>query len=516
MNMQTQSEFVRLINNEPLTLACSALADFLWDDFVRDTRPVVKYLIDQYNIQQLSRFGKELFDRLYSGDNVKWLVTEDAYEEYFRKVCNGDSSAIPTGYKPENGIWYAIMSDLGQTAAWPELLRRCVGNQFNAGNNAVTLLNRLSEVLQEIIEEELFDVQLLTAAGQKLEQLRQEYQDAKAKGDTEAAEQARKAGKALNQAINDAIQQAAEQIKPQTDLIVDQTIKDSDETNEAISSLHGVEAGTGRNTGDLKTKRDLADKLRNNKRLKELAVKLGALRKIWAQRKRAKKASANYESITGATFSSDVVRAFPAELALAATPQGRALFALKFSQKTILTKDYTAHQNNLGKGPVVMYIDVSGSMSGEPELWSKAIAFVVAEEALKENRKVYINLFDTRIDQSIELKPKSANTSSLLDFVATWTLGGGTSFNAVIGHAVDHGCKDARADVLMITDGHSDVNEILERRLKAFKQSTGTQWSTVCINTEVPKVCGKFSDEMYSVNVYNTEGSVDVIQKCLR
>ena len=142
MNMQTQSEFVRLINNEPLTLACSALADFLWDDFVRDTRPVVKYLIDQYNIQQLSRFGKELFDRLYSGDNVKWLVTEDAYEEYFRKVCNGDSSAIPTGYKPENGIWYAIMSDLGQTAAWPELLRRCVGNQFNAGNNGSAALRR--------------------------------------------------------------------------------------------------------------------------------------------------------------------------------------------------------------------------------------------------------------------------------------------------------------------------------------------------------------------------------------
>jgi uncharacterized protein with von Willebrand factor type A (vWA) domain len=516
MNMQTQSEFVRLTNNEPLTLACSPLADFLWEDFVRDTRPVVKYLIDHYKIGQLSRFGKELFDRLYNADNVKWLVSEEAYEEYFRKVCDGDSSAIPTGYKPENGIWYAIMADLGQTAAWPELLRRCVGNQFNAGNNAVNLLNKLSEVLQDAIEEGLFDVQLLTAAGDKLEQLRQAYQDAKAKGDEKAADEARKAGKALNQAINNALQQAAEQIKPQTDSIVDQTIEKSDETNEAISSLHGVEVGTGKNANDLKAKRDLADRLRNNKRLKELAIKLGALRRIWVQRKRAKKATANYEAITGATFGNDVTKAFPAELALAATPQGRALFALKFSQKTILTKDYTANQNNLGKGPVVMYIDVSGSMGGEPELWSKAIAFVVAEEALKENRKVFIHLFDTRIDQSIELKPKASNTMALLDFVATWTLGGGTSFNAVISHAVDHGCKDARADVLLITDGHSDINENLERRLKLFKQSTGTQWSTVCINTEVPAVCKKFSDDMYSVNVYNTESSVDVIQKCLR
>jgi uncharacterized protein with von Willebrand factor type A (vWA) domain len=237
---------------------------------------------------------------------------------------------------------------------------------------------------------------------------------------------------------------------------------------------------------------------------------------VWLQRKRAKSASANYEAITGATFSNDVTKAFPAELALAGTPQGRALFALKFSQKTILTKDYTAQQKNLGKGPVVMYIDVSGSMSGEPELWSKAIAFVVAEEALKENRKVFINLFDTRIEHTVELIPKSNNLSTMLDFIGTWILGGGTSFNAVLSHAVDKGCRDSRADILMITDGHSDINETLKRKVNTFKAATGTQWSTVCINTDIPDVCRGFSDEVYSVNVYNTEKAVDAIQKCLR
>lgn len=516
MNFETQSEFIRLVNNEPLTLACSALADFLWDDFIRDSRPVVTYLIDHHNIKQLSRFGKEIFDRLYNGDNVKWLISEEAYEQYFRKVCDGDSSAIPEGYKPENGIWYAIMSDLSQAAGWGDLLTRCVGNQFNAGNNAVNILNKLSEVIQNAIEEQQFDVSLLTAAGEKLQQLREQYQAAKDAGETKKAEEARRAGKALNQAINEALQQALERLQPQTNQIVDQVIKDSDETNEALSTLHGVEAGKGQKLNDLKEKQELANKLKNNKKLKELTKKLGALRRVWTQRKRAKKTSASYESITGATFSNDVTKAFPAELALAGTPQGRALFALKFSQKTILTKDYTAHQNNLGKGPVVMYIDVSGSMSGEPELWSKAIAFVIAEEALKQKRKVWISLFDTRVDQTVELRPGDNNLRTLLDFVGAWTLGGGTSFNAVLSHAVDKGCKDQRADVLMITDGHSDVNENLKRRVKAFKTNTGTQWSTVCINTDVPDVCREFSDDVYSVNVYNTENTIDAIQKCLR
>ena len=86
--MKNQTEFIRLLNNEPLTLSCSALADFLWDDFIRDARPSVRYLIDVHNIKQLSRFGKELFDRLYNGDNVTWLVQEQDYEDYFRKVWN--------------------------------------------------------------------------------------------------------------------------------------------------------------------------------------------------------------------------------------------------------------------------------------------------------------------------------------------------------------------------------------------------------------------------------------------
>ena len=297
---------------------------------------------------------------------------------------------------------------------------------------------------------------------------------------------------------------------------MDEVLKDSDSLNEALSNLHGVEPGEGRHGTDLQAKRDLAQRLKGNKKLRELTTKLGALRRVWAQRKREKKTAATYEAVTGATFSNDVTKAFPVEIALAASPQGRALFAMKFAQKTILTKDYTANTKQLGKGPVVMYIDVSGSMGGEPELWSKAIAFVIAEEALKENRKVYINLFDTRIDQTVELKPKTPNTKTLLDFVGTWTLGGGTSFNAVIAHALDHGCKDPRADVLMITDGHSDVTEILRRRLDVFKKQTGMQWSTVCINSDIPDVCKTFSDEMYSVNVYNTENTVDAIQKCLR
>lgn len=516
MNLTTQTEIVRIANNEPLTLVCSALADFLWDDFIRDSRPLVTYLIDHYKIKQLSRFGKELFERLYSADNVNWLISEDSYEDYFRKVCNGDTTAIPEGYKPENGIWYSIMSDLSQAAAWPELLKRSVGDQFNAGNNAVNIINELSEVIEQAIQQGQFNTHLLVNGENKLAELRQQYKEALEKGDVNKANELRMEGKLLNQAINEAIQNTKTMIQSNSHKIIDNAIKQNDKINEALNTLHGDQKGIGSHKPDLESKKQLAKTIKNNKELKNLIKKLGALRRIWAERKKARKTSDKYEAITGACFDADITKAFPAEVALAATPEGRALFALKYSQKTLLTKDYTAHRKDIGKGPIVMYVDVSGSMSGESEVWSKAISVVVAEEALKENRDVQIHLFDTHIDSSVYLNSNRKNNDELINFICTWSLGGGTSFNAVLAHALDHAKIDDRADVLMITDGNSEVHDNFIRRLNNFKQQTGVQWSTVCINSNVPAICNIFSDEIYSVNLSDPNNAVDCIQRCIR
>jgi uncharacterized protein with von Willebrand factor type A (vWA) domain len=266
----------------------------------------------------------------------------------------------------------------------------------------------------------------------------------------------------------------------------------------------------------LQTKRDLAEKLQRNPKLKALAKKLGALRKVWQERKRAKITKSTYEAINGAVFSNDITRAFPVELALAGSNEGKLLFALKYSQKTLLTKDYNAHRKDIGKGPIIMYVDTSGSMGGEPEVWSKAISFVISEEALKENREVQIYLFDTRIEQGVTLKGNRKTNKELLDFVGTWHLGGGTSFNSVICHAVELTKTQDRSDILLITDGYSDVRDSNMRALRSLKQRTGAMWSTICIGTHVPDIVHEFSDEAYAVDISAHAETIDVIQKCIR
>jgi len=130
MNNQTHNELVRLADHEPLVLVVSALSDFLWDDFVRDTSPRVNYLMDRYDIRQLSRFGKELFEHLYRGEDVTTLVSLEEAEKYFRAKQNGEDPAFPSGYKPENAFWTGLMNDIVNSPAWSFLEQRCVGDQF--------------------------------------------------------------------------------------------------------------------------------------------------------------------------------------------------------------------------------------------------------------------------------------------------------------------------------------------------------------------------------------------------
>ena len=163
-----------------------------------------------------------------------------------------------------------------------------------------------------------------------------------------------------------------------------------------------------------------------------------------------------------------------------------------------------------------MYVDVSGSMRGSLEIWSKAITFVIAEEALKEKREVHVNLFDTQITESVVLKPDRKNNAELIDIVGVWSLGGGTSFNAVLSHAGPSLAANKDADVLMITDGRAEVSDPWVKAVNNAKTSTGSQWTTLCLDMSQPPVCYRFSDEVYAVNTSKAAEAIDVIQKSLR
>jgi uncharacterized protein with von Willebrand factor type A (vWA) domain len=513
-NLNFEKDFISLCDNEPLTLICGPLADFLWEDFARDSRPVVRYLADQFNLKQLSRFGKEVFDRLYNTDDVQWLVSLDAFEEYFRAVCNGDTATFPKGYKTENGMWWGIMSDLTNAPNWLHILNHAGGNQFAAGNCAVSILNQISDVIDEMIEESVIDIQAMNQMSSKLESLRQQVADALSSGDTEKAEKARSEARKIAEQFNEALQNVHNYVSVQTQQILENAQNDSEQIQDDLNTLAGNVDGEGSNVGKLSEKKELAKKLRNNRQLRQICKKLGALKQAWSQRKRAKQSKASYEAIVGAEFSNNVLKAFPTELALASTDAGRKLFALKYSQRTLLTKSYDAKRTDLDRGPICVYMDSSGSMSGDREIWAKAVALAIIEQAREDNREVQVHLFDNRIGLSQTFKP-SQKCVDAIDFVLSWHLAGGTSFEAVLQHAMKSKINKA-ADVLMITDGFSNTNQSTRNQFKCFCDSTGTQMTTIVIGDGDASECRLFSDNVFAVNNLSMDATADSLVKAIR
>lgn len=514
MDNKALHEYIRLLDSAPLVVAVSALADYLWEDFVRETKPSVHYLIDRYDIRQLSRFGKEIFECLYQGGNVTPLVSLAEAEEYFCAKQEGFDPPFPAGYKPEFAFWIGLLNDLCNSPAWPTLALHCVGNQFNSGNNAVCLLNELSEIIEEQIELGQLPTELLAHSAEKLNELREAFIQAKKQGKDLEANELRQQGKQLSQAVEQVLNEAREKLQPKVAEAVERAKKEADELEDTMSALAGTDIGQGHHSGDLQEKQALARKLSRNKKLRQLASRLGGLRRAWNDRRRAKKTQTNYSDIVGAKFSDEVTKAFPIEIALAATQEGRALFALKYSQKTLLTKDYEAKSKDVDKGPVVMYIDISGSMAGESELWSKAIAFIVADECLKQKREIQIHLFDARVCNSLVLDSSRKNNTELLNFILTWRTAGGTSFTAVMEHAMTKAHIDPKADILLITDGQANVPDAFVRRLNNFKEEQGINFYAFCIGTEAD-VLQQFSDEVHVVDPQNDPESSKVFQQVL-
>jgi len=512
--MNTKNDFLRLAEADPLVLNVSALGSFLWDDFVRDSMPQIKYIEELYDLKQLSRFGKELFDYMYNGGEVTTLVSLDDVEQYFQAKQDEEEPDYPKGYKPENAFWLNLFSEICNSAAWNELIKYSVGDQFISGNNAMNILNDLSKLIQkQITDGELPDD--LGKVQKELEIIRNEFTEARKRGDLKLAAEKRIKGKDLVKQTESLSKKAVEQLKPEIERSVDKVKEESKDLKEAFKQLAGCHAGVGTHLNDINEKKKLSKKFKQNKNLRQLIKKLGALRTAWRERKKAVAARSNYSDIVGAKFSNEVVKAFPTELALTGTEAGRALFALKYAQKTILTKDYEAKTKNLCKGPVVLYVDISGSMMGLTETWSKAISMVVAEDCLQQKREVQIHLFDTCIQKSITLQPGGKDNNELLDFILSWVTQGGTSFGAVLDHAMSKAVIREKADVLMITDGQSQVSEAYLKRIKEFKSTKGIQWTAFVIGVE-DHWCYKFCDYVHDVDVNCEASNAKLFQESLR
>jgi von willebrand factor, type A len=172
------------------------------------------------------------------------------------------------------------------------------------------------------------------------------------------------------------------------------------------------------------------------------------------------------EEISGIKLGKSIEYLLPNELALLNDSELEELFNLKYIEEKLMLFDYDSYTNvekektvedfvesekDEEKGPIIICVDTSGSMSGAPERIAKAIAFCISSKAISENRPCLLINFSTSIEV-IEFNKFNLFTD-ILNFLKK-SFNGGTDLIPALKYSLDkiENEKFEKADVLILSD----------------------------------------------------------------
>jgi uncharacterized protein with von Willebrand factor type A (vWA) domain len=160
----------------------------------------------------------------------------------------------------------------------------------------------------------------------------------------------------------------------------------------------------------------------------------------------------------------------------------------------------------VGKGPIVVTVDESGSMSGEPIATAKALALAMAWIARSQKRWCCLCGFSGGTEGTYcVLPPGRWDENALCDWL-THFFSGGTELDIPIEvlpkkwpALVESGMKRGKADILMITDAVVKLKPEQERSFNEFKQAEQVKMTAIVIRDK-PGDLARIADEVFRVN----------------
>ncbi len=201
----------------------------------------------------------------------------------------------------------------------------------------------------------------------------------------------------------------------------------------------------------------LAERIRRSNILRQLAKIAGKFRNLALSTQRTKIERGN-EEVYSVEMGDRIDLMLPQEMINMCDAQLEIELFRRISNRGIL--QYALRdRKKLTKGPIVCCIDNSGSMSGDREVWSKAVALGLLEICNLQKRKfVGIHFSHGSNIKTFEFEPNKYSLNQVLDFVE-WFFNGGTDFEKPLDVAADMVDMNPRADIIMITDGECDVSD---------------------------------------------------------
>ncbi|MGO9263807.1 MAG: VWA domain-containing protein [Candidatus Binataceae bacterium] len=264
---------------------------------------------------------------------------------------------------------------------------------------------------------------------------------------------------------------------------------------------------------------ELGRHLARNKRLGELARLVGRFKQD-ARALRRRTLDRGVAEAYDIERGNELGHLIPAELIALHHPGLRADFLRRLLEGQILQYRLREDEQK-GKGPMVVCIDVSSSMQGDKELWAKAVSLTLMDIARRQRRLFRAVLFSSGPEslRVIDLNSQRRYQPELPKVLemAEYFPGGGTDFQAPIDAAMAllEDKKLKRGDIVVITDGECSVAPEWLAHLRERKEELKFTIFAVLVDVGSSELStlAQFSDQVTSVKKLTVESSREIFLK---
>lgn len=264
-------------------------------------------------------------------------------------------------------------------------------------------------------------------------------------------------------------------------------------TTSVSNGLNGIKPGLGsappahehEHTGRMQ----LAARVMGDPRLQKVMRIAGRLQRQAAAKKMTKGQN-GCTTMVGVELGDDLTRVLPTELATMRPGSKLRLLTLARFAERRLQQYKMSGEEPLGRGPITVLLDESGSMHGECSEWAAAIALACIGIASREKRSCTVIGFNGSVRYVVQLDDKgrawrhtgtkveklgSGSAADIAIHVATSSPYGGTNFDAPFRRALSmkDGAINERADLIFVTDGCATASKDIQTQVAEAKKEMG-------------------------------------------
>lgn len=304
---------------------------------------------------------------------------------------------------------------------------------------------------------------------------------------------------------------------------IGEALKDAKEEVEALGEMQcalgcGMEEGDPGSDLEREQIAEMFHKVKNDPNLRAIMNAAGRYIRV-AKSKQRQKVVQGYDDMIGVELSGDISRMIPSE-AVRLMDEDFELDALRrIAENGVLSREYRGIEP-VGKGPIIVCVDESGSMAGKKIHEAKGFALGMAWVARHQKRWVcLIGYSGSEQGNLLMIPPNQTKDTELMSWLVHF-YGRGTHMDVPLvempttyWNQMPVEAIRGKVDLILITDEICRVPKKMEEDFNAWKKRERVRCITLVIGGKGTGELGRVSDEIHCMEGFNIQEQG--IQSCL-